>query len=412
MSVVKGMAEAGLLQKLVTTVALDPAGWLMKGVQAQKNRLPAKAVASLRNRTVPEFLQGKIEAVWGRELCRILAARFLTPVTAHHLWLWAELGFDRTVARRYGGKYRFIYGMEHSSLETFRRQKEAGGICLLRQVTTHGRYSQQVLERELKQFPQFARHYEQVFLDDNRRSLERKEAEYALADRIVTNSTFVADSFKRMGVPADKLQVVPTGCPAISPASLKKEKKSAPLIFLFAGKLTFLKGIPYLLEAWQNLNPGRDAELWLAGDGELGGEVDKMGLSNVKLWGKVPAAALAELYEAADVLVLPTLLEGLSHVVLEGAAHGLPVLTTRESGGEDILQDGEAGWFFPAADAQVLAERLRWCLNHPQRLPEMGAAARRKAETWTVEASNSAHLHVLHTFLANFEEGGFLPKPF
>jgi len=81
------------------------------------------------------------------------------------------------------------------------------------------------------------------------------------------------------------------------------------------------------------------------------------------------------------VLVLPSIVEGLPLVLLEAMACGIPVITTPNAGGPDIITDGIEGFIVPIRDQAALKARLEWCYRHPKKLAEMGRAARQKAET-------------------------------
>ena len=78
----------------------------------------------------------------------------------------------------------------------------------------------------------------------------------------------------------------------------------------------------------------------------------------------------------ADVLVLPSVSEGLGRVVFEAMACGTPVIGSRVGGIAEMIEDGENGFLVPPGDVEVLAERLRWVLSNPQETCEMGRRAR------------------------------------
>jgi UDP-glucose:(heptosyl)LPS alpha-1,3-glucosyltransferase len=91
------------------------------------------------------------------------------------------------------------------------------------------------------------------------------------------------------------------------------------------------------------------------------------------------------LYVAADAFVLPTAYETFSLVTFEAAASGLPLLVTRVSGVEDLLEDERNGWFI-TADAMDIASRLNSLSADPQRAAAMGAAARADALAYSWES--------------------------
>lgn len=399
MSILKGLAEAHLLGLCITTLAIDGRTLTGKFMKMIRDILPRRYAKGIERRFLPDFLEGKNRFFSYGEILRLLANGLGNRIFAHRVWLWSEFEFDRKVAARYAGIYSCVYGMEHGSLFTFRRQKESGGFCLLRQVMAHGSAVIETFKRQIEEFPEYADSRSRFFLEDMSRALKRKEEEYRLADLIVANSEFVRDTFVRSGVEADKIAVIPTGCPAIQAASANSGRGSGKLIFLFAGRLSLRKGLPYLLEAWRMLGAQNSAQLWLAGEIEISQSLLKKSGEGIRYFGAVGPQELSDLYRKADVFVLPTLLEGLAYVVLEALSSGLPVITTRESGCGRLVEDGLNGVMVQAADAAALYKAFDWCLNNRKRLMDMGKASLDMALSWTQEDSNRRHLEVVRDFL-------------
>ena len=67
-------------------------------------------------------------------------------------------------------------------------------------------------------------------------------------------------------------------------------------------------------------------------------------------------------------------------VILEAMVSGIPVITTDQTAGPEIIEDGIDGWTITAGDVEALQNRLTMALEERDRLPEMGREARRKAE--------------------------------
>jgi glycosyltransferase involved in cell wall biosynthesis len=398
MTILRGLDEAALLKQVVTTVAIDPDRIFGKSIRVICGVLPPDWKRNIGRRALPDFLRGKVKTLYSRELLRLLANRLGNEVLSHRLWLWAELGFDHKVAERYSGLYNCIYGMEHSSLETFTRQKKLAGLCILRQVAQHGRTAVDVIKREIEKFPEYAGIYTRLFLEDMERSVARKEAEYKLADLIVANSDFVKETFVRAGFDAKRIAVIPTGCPACSFKPANAGRGSKPLIFLFVGNLSLHKGLPYLIKAWHLLKPGISAELWLVGSNRLLNITFKEQNVGIRYFGPLPYSKLARIYEQADVFILPTLLEGLAYVLLEALSCGLPIITTQESGCGNFVQNGHNGFVIEAGNAEILCNAMAWCLGHRSQLERMGALSIEKARAWTASDSNRAHLLAIQEF--------------
>jgi len=73
-----------------------------------------------------------------------------------------------------------------------------------------------------------------------------------------------------------------------------------------------------------------------------------------------------------DVIVLPSEKEGFPSAILEGMAAGLPCVVTPVAGLNDLVVDGETGFFVPLKSPESLAEKLIWLHDNPSRSKEMG----------------------------------------
>jgi glycosyltransferase involved in cell wall biosynthesis len=85
-----------------------------------------------------------------------------------------------------------------------------------------------------------------------------------------------------------------------------------------------------------------------------------------------------ELLAETTVSVLPSLSEGLSNVLLESMAVGVPVIGTTVGGTPEIIEDGVTGFLIPPRDAESLARAMCRLIEDPQRARAMGLAGRRR----------------------------------
>jgi glycosyltransferase involved in cell wall biosynthesis len=209
----------------------------------------------------------------------------------------------------------------------------------------------------------------------------RMEEEVACADQVMVLSRQAADTFLAAGVPAGKLVLVTPGVDAgrfhPGPRQGAQDRARDVLRVLYVGRLELLKGLAYLLEAFSRLR-GLPCELWLCGRvlPEVGPLLRRHRREGLRVLGPVPPERMPAIYRQADVLVMPSLHEGLALVVLEAMATGLPVIATPESGAADVLEDGVQGLLVPARDPEALAARLEHLYHHEGRRRAMGAAGR------------------------------------
>ena len=132
-------------------------------------------------------------------------------------------------------------------------------------------------------------------------------------------------------------------------------------------RLVEQKGIPYALEAFQNIRTRfPKAHLVIAGAGELGGQLQRLsnalGLSERVHWLGWRSDA-DELIAAFDILLMPSLWEGFGLVLLEAMARRVPVIASRVSAIPEVVCDGETGILVPPRDGSALTEAMTHLLN-------------------------------------------------
>jgi len=111
---------------------------------------------------------------------------------------------------------------------------------------------------------------------------------------------------------------------------------------------------------------------------ELIGLATKLGVIDRVVFAGLRTDA-RELLAGVTVSVMPSLNEGLSNVLLESMAGGLPVVATRVGGTPEAIQDGVNGLLVPPGDALALANAIGYVLAHPPLAARLGRAARQSA---------------------------------
>lgn len=211
-----------------------------------------------------------------------------------------------------------------------------------------------------------------------------------LVDRLICVSQEARVSFLLRGVPAEKLEVVHNGIrprPAASTRAEVRERMGIPpddRLILTVGRLQERKGYRTLLEAVPAIAERvPDAHFLWVGEGPLEGQlrerVRKLGLEDrVLLAGR--REDVPDLLAAADLFVLPSLVEGLPLAMLEAMGAGLPVVGTRVCGTSEVVRDGATGRLVEAGDACSLATAILEPLEDPRLAARWGAAGHSLAE--------------------------------
>jgi UDP-glucose:(heptosyl)LPS alpha-1,3-glucosyltransferase len=222
---------------------------------------------------------------------------------------------------------------------------------------------------------------------------------------IIALSNFVADSFERLhGIHHERIQIVYNGvdCRRFSPDHRRELRtvtrdslgvRDNTLLLLLAAHNFRLKGLPELLRLMARLVANnRRVHLAVAGGrhrAKWRQTTAKLGLAeNVTLLGTV--GDMVPYYAAADAYVHPTYYDPCSLVLLEAAASGLPVITTRRcNGAAELFRDGSEMLLVddPAAE-DALYERADALFDERFR-QQVGVAARKVALRNTIERNVS-----------------------
>ncbi|MBX3083605.1 MAG: glycosyltransferase family 1 protein [Anaerolineae bacterium] len=96
--------------------------------------------------------------------------------------------------------------------------------------------------------------------------------------------------------------------------------------------------------------------------------------------GYLTGQKLAQAYASADVFMFASAFESFGLVLLEAMASGVPVVSSRVGGAQDMITDGESGYTFDVNDIDGMVNGVQQTLADPARLTEMGLVARRHAE--------------------------------
>jgi alpha-maltose-1-phosphate synthase len=374
--------EANLLHEVITTIAYN-----QNDVSRYINLLPK----NIKNTTASELGRRIWEAPDGfplrthpwQEIMRVVLMRTglsrfnrgsLKPIN------WVCSSLDLHAAKHHLHGLDAVYAYEDAAATTFQTAQQQGILCLYELPILFYRMSREIQAQEAELFPDLAPALQAI--QETAAKIERKEQEIQLADHIFVASSISKKSLLDAGVASDKISAIPYGAPI---EYFQPQPKTDKLFrALFVGSVSPRKGVHYLLQAWKELQLS-DAELLLVGGNCFPQNWLKRYEDIFRYVPSVPHALLNQYYSSASVFVFPSLVEGFGLVLLEAMACGIPVITTPNTAGPDIITDGIEGFIVPIRDVAALKEKLEWCYSHPQELAQMGQAARRKAEQLTWE---------------------------
>jgi glycosyltransferase involved in cell wall biosynthesis len=205
------------------------------------------------------------------------------------------------------------------------------------------------------------------------------------ADAIVVQSPFLEDVFARSGLETTVI------ANHLDPGSLPfRTRRPLRPVFLSTRALEPSYDVATTLRAFRIIQHRLpDAELRIIGDGSERARLEQLtqelGLQAVTFSGIVDAADMAEVYDAADVLLNASTLDSMPLSILEAFASGLPVVSTDAGGIPWLVADGETGLLVPPGDpSELAAAALRLLDDEPLAVELVTAAyARCSAYSWT-----------------------------
>lgn len=306
----------------------------------------------------------------------LLRAGLNIPRLRDPLSLANALAFDVWTSRRlrHAPTPDVLIALSGSSLRTGRELQLRGTRMVCDRGSSHQRYQEKLVTEEYRRW-----HVRRPVTDP--RDILREEQIYQQADAITVPSTFAARSFAEMGIPPEKVHVIPYG---VRLESFARTAAPPPNRFevLFAGAVGLRKGVPYLLESFARLrHPAK--RLRIAGPlhPDLRPVLQSLPQEHVEFLGPVTQPRLAELMSTSHLMVLPSIEEGLALVQGQALACGCPVLCTTNTGGEDLFTSGVEGFIVPIRDVPALTERMQQLADDPILQATMSHAALQRVRT-------------------------------
>lgn len=242
------------------------------------------------------------------------------------------------------------------------------------------------------------------------RSLMRRA--FARADAIRVTTPLVRDQVIALGASAKKITLIPRNIaaycfpPADIPLETFRATQRAALdaryhfenakVIIAAGRLLPIKGFDILIRALPDIQTrAGDARLLLVGPnrvdvqyGDYQNHLQALArVGNVQdkiiFTGALPHPEMRALLAAADVIAVPSILEGMNKIVVEGAAVGTPSVVTRTAGISDLMQN--VGAIVEPNDVSALAASLGALLNNPAQRALLG----KRGVSWAEQFSSS-----------------------
>jgi alpha-maltose-1-phosphate synthase len=286
---------------------------------------------------------------------------------------WTALSFDQWTSSRIASCDAFI-AISGAGLLTGHKVQAKGGRFICDRGSTHQRYQENIVADEYRRWnvPQpLSKPHIAI----------REEKIYSLADAITVPSTVAQRSFVAMGIPVEKVHVIPYGV-RLDHFTRTEDPPQNSFEVLFAGQVSLRKGIPYLLQAFARLkHPNKRLTIAGAIQDDIRALLSTLPTDNVTFTGPLPQSQLAKKMSTSHLLVLPSVEEGLALVQGQAMACGCPVLATTATGAEDLFTDGEQGFIVPDRDVDALTQRMQQIADDPTLQRKLSEAALLRVKT-------------------------------
>jgi glycosyltransferase involved in cell wall biosynthesis len=235
---------------------------------------------------------------------------------------------------------------------------------------------------------------------------QRRDLEKAVC--LHATSEMEAISIRRLGL-RNPIAIIPNSIENTTSINSLNKLKNKKVLFL--SRIHPKKGIENLIAAWKNIPSfvRFDWTLEIIGNGEsdyinqLKSIVIKDGLSeSVKILDPVFNDKKKEVYQSADIFVLPTFSENFGMVVAEAMSFGIPVITTKGAPWEE-LETRNAGWWIDIG-VEPLTQALIHAISTPkEQLIEMGLNGRKLIEEKYTIQKVSKRMNQLYQWAAGLQ---------
>jgi len=251
-------------------------------------------------------------------------------------------------------KINAIYSYEDCALNSFKIANKSCIKTIYDLTSPYWLLKKKILEEEVNLQPDWSLSTTEI---TSQNKCKNKDEEIALSDQIIVASSFTAKSLELFEQNIkSKINVVPYGITCPAKKIINKRHKNDKLKIIFAGKPTLSKGIQYLIQILDQLD--LPWELEIAGSipekpHQISQKLDLfLKDPRCKFLGQIQNKNLLKKMRESHIFLFPSLFEGFGQVILEALSCGLPLITTNNTAGLDIIDDGKNGFLTPIRDTK------------------------------------------------------------
>jgi len=204
-------------------------------------------------------------------------------------------------------------------------------------------------------------------------------------------------------LPSVAIDVIPNGADLERFKPAETDNKSDTLRLLTVGRLSVTKRVEILIDAIEIMHSkGCEVRFTIVGGGQMLQNLKQIALKKnladiIEITGRIDAEDMPQVYRQNDIFISASMQEGMSNAMLEAMASGLPIVTTRCEGAEELIADN--GLVVETANAEEIAKAIRTIADDRQTYKQMAVAARRQAEKFTWNEVASQYTQLYHKIL-------------
>jgi glycosyltransferase involved in cell wall biosynthesis len=206
-------------------------------------------------------------------------------------------------------------------------------------------------------------------------------------------------------LPSVKIDVIPNGVD-LDKFHPDQNKKTDTLRLVTVGRLSATKRVDILIDTAEMLcKDNYKFHLTIAGSGKIEQQLREIVSerkldSIIEITGRIEAEDMPQLYRRNDIFISASMQEGMSNAMLEAMASGLPIVTTRCEGLEELIT--ENGIVLEEASAKSLAQAVKTLSMDERRFEQMRIAARKRAEIFTWNSIANQYMELYKRILREY----------
>lgn len=214
-------------------------------------------------------------------------------------------------------------------------------------------------------------------------------------DIVTAPSQFVIDKIKKDGF-FKKVRTIKLPLGIELENNKKIDKNYETIDILFVGRLNIYKGVHVLINAFIKLQ-SKNIHLHIVGEGKEKEALKKIteDMSNITFYGFVDESTLKELYEKANVVVVPSMwYETFGIVIIESFKYATPVLVSNIGGYPELVENGYNGFLFEPGNVEELTILLEDLIESPEKLIKLSDNAFEFVKKYSIEEHTKKLIHL------------------